>query len=517
MAVRPFTCSSVSILGGAACALGLLAGALPAEAATLSAAAAADLEIEPYIEGLAGPTDVAVLPDGRVVAIERTGNVYTKPLGDGELLEDRIDVLSNRAEQGLLGVVADPDFASNQYLYFYASAGESEGSRHQVHRYKLGADGKLSDMKVVVAMGLRGPDNHNGGALDIYQGNLYIGVGDTGANSSPPTNKFSSCLNIANGKVLRVSLAEATLGQPADDNPLVAEAMVTSCDSPREAFGLAAPEKRVFAWGFRNPFRLWVDRTTGLVWVGDVGEQSREEVSVISKGDHAGYPFWEGTKEWKQDFVPPNGGCMGMAPATACVAPIVDWARGSGGSAIGGRILDGCGWPAAWKSRYIFGDHEQGKVWTIDVNAARNAMVEGSQKDFASTTEIRSLRMGTDNALYLVEGSGTVSRVTAKNTTTTPGSCKAVDGGDSGVGGNGAGGDAGTSPGGSDGVAGTLSGGSPSAGSAGSSAAGGGGNGSSSDGGCGCQVVGGASTSLAGLGALAAALGLALRRRRRAA
>ncbi len=564
---------SRSTLVGAFSALGLVLSAQSAVAATLTTAAQADLEIVRYVEGLASPTDVAVLPDGRLVITERAGNVYTKPVGDGDPLEARINVNSTHGEQGLLGVVADPAFATNNYIYFYASAGADAANRHQVHRYKLDAAGKLTDKKIVIEMGLRGPANHNGGALDIYQGHLYVGVGDTGANARVPINKFSSCLNIANGKVLRVSLAEATLGQPVADNPLVNEAMVTGCDSTIGAFGMRAPEKRIFAWGFRNPFRLWVDRTNGNVWVGDVGEQTREEVGIIRKGSHAGYPFWEGTTEYDQTFKPANG-CMGMTPATACTPPIVDWARASAGSSTGGRILDGCGWPAAWKSRYVFGDHEQNKTWTIDINATRDGMVAGSLKDFATTNNIRALKMGTDNALYLVEGNGVVSRVTAKGTTSTPGSCPSVDGpsepGGGGSGGAGGAGGAGGSggAGGAGGVAGGASGapagnggsgaglggavsaagsasdpggsgnaaGSPAAGGAGPSggtgavtagssaagapsSAGGGGAapGATPDsGGCGCRIAGGdRAGSLLGLGALGVVLGVALGRRRR--
>jgi glucose/arabinose dehydrogenase len=526
-----------SIVGGALSALGLMLAAAPASAATLAAAAAADLEIEPYIEGLASPTDVAVLPDGRVVVIEQAGNVYTKPVGDGEPIEDRVTLTEDGGEQGLLGVVADPAFATNSFIYFYASAGADSANRHQVQRYKLGADGKLSEKTVVVAMGLRGPANHNGGALDIYQGNLYIGVGDTGANNTPPTNKFSSCLNIANGKVLRVSLAEATLGQPVADNPLNDLAMVTGCTSTGGDFGMQAPDKRIFAWGFRNPFRLWVDRTSGKVWVGDVGEAAQEEVSVISKGNHAGYPFVEGTVQYNQAFMPNNPGCAGMTPGSPCVAPVVTYpTKNPMGSVIGGRILDGCDWPATWKKRYIYGDHEQGKVWTVEVTESRDGVVSDTRQEFASTNQIRALRLGSDNALYMVEGFGAVSRVTAKGTTTTPGSCNAVDGPAGGGGGGGGSGGAGAGggnsagagsnsggnsaagAGGSPGVAGKPSGGASGAGAPATAGNGGGGGGGGNSDGCGCKVAGAPGSmmgALLGLGVLGTALGRILGRRRR--
>lgn len=534
---------------------GLLLAVAPASAATLAAAAATDFDIATYVEGLSQPTDVAILPDGRAVIIQRAGDIAIQTPEMPDYVEAHIDVESGPAEQGLLGVVADPGFATNGLIYFYASTGPDQANRHQILRYKLDDAGVLSERTVVVSMGLRGPANHNGGAIDIYGGNLYIGVGDTGANATPPQNHFGSCLNVANGKVLRVSLTDgAMLGQPPADNPLVDLAMVTGCTQTggdNGAFGMFAPEKRIYAWGFRNPFRLWVDQTTGKVWVGDVGETTREEIAIVEKGQHHGYPFHEGTTEYNQNFKPANG-CMGLTPATACTEPVFDYARGNGGATIGGRILDGCAWKPEWKSRYIFGDHEQGKIWTLDVNQARDGVVANSLKDFATSNRVVAFRMGTDNALYIVEDSGRVSRVTAKGSTTTPNSCPSVNGDGSAnppVGGSGAGGNAagGSAPvgGGAPATGGTNNGtggtnnngnagnpGNPGAGTGpagpgnpngGSNSTSGGTNGSSAGaagsadgGGCGCRAVGSPAGSALSLVALAGALGLAFQRRRRA-
>lgn len=524
---------SVAALG----ALGLLLGAAPAAAAiTLAGDAATAFETTVVAESLSQPTDVAVLPDGKVLVITRLGDVLVYSEPNGEPTEAHVDIRANPpAEQGLLGVVLDPNFATNQFVYFYASMGDDVENRHHVLRYKLDADGVLSDETVVINMGLRGPANHNGGALDIHAGNLYIGVGDTGANNTPPTNKFSTCLNIANGKVLRVSLAEATLGQPAEGNPLMGEDMVTGCDSTGGELGMRAPEKRIYAWGFRNPFRLWVDPTNGKLWVGDVGETTREEVSVGDSG-HYGYPFFEGTTEYDQDFKP-EGACSGITPGVECTPPAYDWDRGGAGTAIGGRILDGCGWPDAWKNRYIFGDYEQGEIKTIEVNSTRDGAMEDSVADFASANGLGAFRMGTDNALYIVEvDGGAVTRVNPTGMAPAANSCPNVNdapGEDPGGGGGGAGGgaNAGSSPGGNspggNATGGNATGGNASGGTQGNPTAGtqngtagsnngtaGTGSGGSSDSGCGCRAVGQPGSLALGLGALVGALGLFQLRRR---
>lgn len=541
---------------GVLAALGLALGASPARAAiTLATEAAAAFEAKPFQTGLSKPTDLAVLPDGRVIIIQKAGDIATVPAAGGTPIEDHIDV-NTTSEQGLLGIIPDPGFATNSYIYVYAdkpgTTADASNNRHQILRYKFGADSKLGTKTVVLDMGLEGPANHDGGGIDIYGGNLYMGVGDTGANASPPKNRYGSCLNKGNGKVLRISLAEATLGQPAAGNPLLNVAMVTGCDTTGGDFKMMAPDKRIFAWGFRNPYRLWVDKTTGKVWVGDVGEVTREEIDIVQMGKHHGYPFREGNKDWMQDFKL-AGQCMGMTPASECIAPVFDYDRaGKEASVIGGRILDGCGWPAAWKSRYIFGDYNLNKVWTVDVNATRDGVVANSQKDFATSSSLTAMRMGTDNALYLLEEGGTVTRVTAKGGTATANSCPSVNAEPTTPGGGGSGATGGAAAtGGTTGASGAAAGGNaPTAGqpstagetstagsggasnTAGSPPVGAGtsssdagttnmngsgtanGDNSGDSGGCGCQVVGGPAASAFGLGGLIAAFAVGLRRRR---
>jgi MYXO-CTERM domain-containing protein len=295
------------------------------------------------------------------------------------------------------------------------------------------------------------------------------------------------------------------------------------------------PDERIYAWGFRNPYRFWVDPMTGLLWIGDVGEVRHEEISVGDKGDHFGWPFWEGSEEYNQSWKPANG-CQGVTPATNCVPEVYDYPHSSGNNCvIGGLIPSGCGWTDEWKQRYFFGDHGSGRVWTIDVDADRMGADRGSVTDFASTNGIGSFRMGPDGAMYLVEvDGGAVQRLTPVGWD--PASCEpeppidpdaSTGTGGQGQGGTGDGGAAGGPAGGGapPGGGGTPSGAGGTSG-AGATAGGGGdvatvdggvpGSGSGDDGGCGCRVAA-RDRSGAGLAALVSAVALgALRRRRRA-
>jgi Glucose / Sorbosone dehydrogenase len=388
-----------------------------ATAQTLSAGEPANsLDLTTYAKGLGKPTDIAVLADGRGVITQQLGDVIIIA-GGVKSTAGHLAVEQNNGEQGLLGVIADPNFATNHYLYFYADVGATN-DKHQIIRIVLGNDNKLGAQTVILGTGaptpgIYGPANHNGGSMIIYNNQLYIGVGDTGANATPPTNKFGSCLNQANGKILRINLD----GSVPTDNPLYNVATATACASTGGAFTMAAPDKRIFAWGLRNPFRFWMDPSgaqAGTMWIGDVGETTREEVSVGKGNQHYGYPFQEGTTDWGPGLLANE--CMGMTPARACTPAVYDYPHTNGNNCIiGGLIPSGCGWDDPWKSRYVFGDHGSGLVWTLDVNAGRTGVNGGSVKNFGNMGGPASFRMGPDNALYIVEvDGGAVERVTPK-------------------------------------------------------------------------------------------------------
>src|SRR5262249_33355723 len=125
--------------------------------------------------------------------------------------------------------------------------------------------------------------NHNGGVLRIgpVDSKLYVGVGDTGLgdNQGGPgssTNPYAQDLNELEGKVLRLNLD----GTPPTDNPF---------------FGQVGKRGEIFAYRFRNPFRMSFDDTTGSLWVGDVGDLTVEEIDIATSGGNYAWPHCEGT------------------------------------------------------------------------------------------------------------------------------------------------------------------------------------------------------------------------------
>lgn len=382
------------------------------------------LGVADFATGLSQPTDLAFLPDGSMVIVEKGGAVKLRR-SNGTVSAAGSFPVDTESEKGLLGVAVDPGFAVTRRLFFYysraGSAGGTDADRHRVVSVALRADGTLdAPSERVLASGLRGPANHDGGALAVGpDGKLYAGVGDTGCNSglAPeptylPTNYFATCLTVGNGKILRLDLDGAV---PAD-NPLAGVSQASACgagcgDAPQ---GLAAPRPDVWAWGFRNPWRFAFDPRTGLLWVGDVGEVTYEEITVARPGRHHGWPWREGGRGWPaakcRETTPDAGDCLD--PVYFCRhGPSAGGIDGDCQSITGGVFLDGGPWPPGWQGLYLFGDNANGRLWTLELDAARTGVVAGSRREVGLVPGPVSIRIGPDNLAYLASFGGSVLRL----------------------------------------------------------------------------------------------------------
>jgi glucose/arabinose dehydrogenase len=375
--------------------------------------------------GLSQPTDVAFLPDGSAVVTEKTGALKLRS-PDGAIAVAGTFPVDTESEKGLLGVVADPAFETSRRLFLYHSraggAGGTDLDRNRVVSVRLGIDGRVeAGSERVLVSGLRGPANHDGGALAVGpDGKLYVGVGDTGCNSGDPpggqpTNFFGTCLTNGSGKILRVNLD----GSVPADNPLAGVAEATACGEACGAdvsgTGLDAPRPDIWAWGFRNPWRFTFDPVTDLLWVGDVGEVTWEEITVVERGRHHGWPWREGAHGW------PREKCREIVPdAGDCVDPVYECRHGSGSAGVdggcvsitGGAFLAGPRWPEALRDRYLFGDNVNGRLWTVRLDAQRRAVLPGTRVEVGKLSGGPvSLRTGPEGDLYAVVLAGQVVRI----------------------------------------------------------------------------------------------------------
>lgn len=386
-------------------------------------------------------TTLRFLPDGRMLIAQKAGALKVRE-SDGSLRVLYTFPVTTTSEQGLIGLAVQPDFATSRRIVAYwtrtDAAGGSADNRINVSSFRLNdADDTVDpSSERVLIKDITAPANHDGGGLSFgTDGYLYVGVGDNGCNENIPAarlhrNLRATSFNVANGKILRVALD----GTIPPSNPYVAVTGSVSgkpfssgvCDIVNGVTTMPTTtepvRKEIFAMGLRNPFRIWSDPKTNFLWVGDVGETTFEEIDVITGGGkHFGWPFIEGevagaagpwTATKCTELTPNPGACIEPAHAYAHLAGNVN------GSITGGRIVDSCRFPAAWRGKYFFADYLSREVYSMRVTPARDGLVAGSREVFVTLDGSAGqgptdMVEGPDGALYvaLYASAPTTSRV----------------------------------------------------------------------------------------------------------
>jgi glucose/arabinose dehydrogenase len=270
-------------------------------------------------------------------------------------------------EQGLLGLAFHPDFKNNGIFFVdYTTTGTRND---RLARYKVSAANPNAgdpSSEVILINQFDEASNHNAGDLHFGpDGYLYVSLGDEGDAGDSFQNSqridkdfFSGMLRIdvdkKPGNLVPTSHPASTTNYfvPAD-NPFVG---ATSFNG----VALADPSKvhtEFWAVGLRNPWRYSFDPATGALWLGDVGQNVREEVDIIVKGGNYGWNFREGNIAYAG--TPPPG----FHP----IAPIYDYDRSGGNCVIGGVVYRGSRLSQLYGA-YIFGDNGSGNVWSLRTN-----------------------------------------------------------------------------------------------------------------------------------------------------
>src|SRR5207248_602824 len=130
-----------------------------------------------------------------------------------------------------------------------------------------------------------------------------------------------------------------------------------------DAANPASTPSKVFARGFRNPFRFGIDPTLGLPVTGEVGYNNYEEVDVVQRGGNYGWPCWEAGHPTPGYSALP--GCAGVPNTT----PLVEYPPGTGpnqgNSAVGGIVYTGNSYPDSYRGAFFFGDYVSQQIWTV--------------------------------------------------------------------------------------------------------------------------------------------------------
>ncbi|WP_248958691.1 carbohydrate-binding protein [Sphaerisporangium perillae] len=413
---------------------------------------------------------LAVLPNRSVVHTARDGTVRVTDASGNTKVAGQLDVYTHD-EEGLQGVAADPGFATNRYIYLYFSpklttpAGDAPTSGTQAQfdqwkgelhlsRFTLNADDTLnlaSEKVVLKVPNDRGQCCHVGGDIDFdAAGNLYLTTGDDTnpfeSNSYSPLDErtdrnpqFDAQRSAANTNDLRGKLLRI---KPQPDGTY------TIPSGNMFAPGTAMTRPEIYAMGFRNPFRMSVDKATGIVYLGDYGPDAggpdpnrgpggQVEFDRITGPGNYGWPYCTGTNttaETYNEYTFPSGpsgakyNCAGgptnnsfrNTGLTTLPPAKPSWIRyggeagsppefgGGSESPMGGPVYrydaslnSSVKFPQSLDGRYFAGEYGRKWIKAIEVKADGTY---GDIGDFPWTgTQVMDMAFGPDGALYVLD------------------------------------------------------------------------------------------------------------------
>jgi uncharacterized repeat protein (TIGR03806 family) len=333
--------------------------------------------------------------------VERNGTIRAFPAdatSDAQVRQFASVTVNAGGEGGLLGFAFHPEWPAKREAYLSYTRNVAGGdpqppvcpdSGHPftsvVSRFSSTNNGQSLDVGPDEVLKVAQPySNHNGGSIQFgLDGMLYFGLGDGGSGGDPcgAGQDMQQLL----GKILRVDInAPAGMYKVPADNPFV---------------GTANTRPEIWASGMRNPFRWSFDRETGDLWVGDVGQNTWEEIDLVEKGGNYGWRTCEGFHR--------RGSTTNLCETPGLADPVVEHPRDEARSITGGYVYRGTTIPGL-AGTYIYGDFETGTIWALLFDGNN----QPAPKPIASVTPgtLVAFAQGNDGEVYTVQISGEISK-----------------------------------------------------------------------------------------------------------
>ncbi|RRO14351.1 PKD domain-containing protein [Saccharopolyspora rhizosphaerae] len=303
-------------------------------------------------------TDFTFLPDDSVLTTGKQGKVaWVSPSGEVTTLATLPVVTAQ--DLGLVGIAAAPDYATSRHVYLARSVPDgASGHLLRLARWTVtGSPEPTGIAQEQVVFELRSSSDVHGltGIGAAQDGTLWVSVGDlSDYRFTDPAAFRTYDLDSPAGKVLHVTPD----GRGVASNP---------------HFQPSAPDSwrsRVYASGFRSPFRLSLHPSTGTPIVGDVGYGTWEEIDFVRPGENYKWPCWEGNH--------PSPGYAELPECTnvANTPPVWEYHHGNGtdqgDSVTGGIVYQGESYPETYRGAYFFGDYSQSKLWSLRMDEQGN-------------------------------------------------------------------------------------------------------------------------------------------------
>lgn len=351
------------------------------------------VKFEPAFPGLSvsAPMGITQIPGDptRFFVFQRSGTVVSFPAADPSSKKTVLTIpqtVNTAGEGGLLGMAFHPQAMTNGHVFFsYTTNGGATGMRSVVARMTSTDGGNsFGAYKEILGPFDQPYTNHNGG--DAHFGNdgyLYLSFGDGGSGGDPlghgqdPTSFFS--------KILRIDVDKGDPYSIPDGNPFMS----------------AGGEPATFAYGFRNPFRFSIDRATGEVWVGDVGQNAWEEIDakVVAGGNYG----WN-TREGKHCYGGNN------CPTAGLIDPIFEYDHNVGKSITGGVVYRGKAIPG-FVGTYLYADFVSQGVWALSLDPKDGAPINVHINGSGPNGSWVGFGEDADGEVYLVDINGPIYKL----------------------------------------------------------------------------------------------------------
>jgi glucose/arabinose dehydrogenase len=388
-----------------------------------ASAGSLNVSLVPHAAGFSGAVGIAHHDTNRLYVTEQAGRIrIIQPLG-GVIPAPFLDIddrVLSGGERGLLGLAFHPDYANNGFFYVYYTR---DGTASQdgdlvISRFSVTGDPNVADPNselILLVIEHSEFGNHNGGNLEFGpDGYLYIGTGDGGSGGDPDDNGQRTTTLL--GKLLRIDVDLGGGGAGSPDNcSNTGTGFEVPSDNPF-VDGAGGDCDEIWAWGLRNPWRFAFDPLNGDLFIGDVGQNSWEEIdhqpASSSGGENYGWDCYEGNNLYSD-----GSQSVPCGDEEDYTFPIKEYSSsGSHCSVTGGEIYRGTLYPEMY-GHYIYADYCSGNFWSLFHTGGGN-WTNTSLGDFGGSFTAFGTRA--DGELYVTNGSTVFHIVEDTTVTATP-------------------------------------------------------------------------------------------------